>query len=378
MTHKKVLIATSRSFNGARARKPLIKLLLDEGHEVIVVANSEVIYDKEITDTGAEFYEMPFYRHGVNVLKDTAVLYKIYKLIRQQKPVLVHAFNPKPIFIVGIVSYLVKIKLFCVSVTGLGALGSNSLYSKAIEIVYKLALRNADVVFVENTHDLNFLIHNKIVVAEKCRVQIASGVNVHEYENIRKETSNQSIIFSFASRLVWNKGIKELFEVAKMMKTQHGDRVRFLIAGDLEIDHPNGVQEDYIQQAVDSGYIEYVGRLSAKDIPQFLKNCDVVVLPSYREGFSKFLMEGAAAGKALITTEVPGCMEIVREGVNGLLVKPGNIDSLFNACNHFMYRNDLIAKYGHASQRIAIDEFDFKITAPRSIEQYEKAGLSLL
>ncbi|GAA0423621.1 glycosyltransferase family 4 protein [Cocleimonas flava] len=377
MNDKKILLLTGRSFNGARSRKPVIELLLKKGYQVIIGANSEAVYDDEIRQSGAKFIDISFYRHGIKIFQDIQTILKVKKLIRTQKPKLVHAFNPKPIFIAGFVAYLTKVDKFCVTITGLGAIGNKGLSSIIIKLAYKLALHKADLVILENKHDLDFVLQNKITQKNKCRVQIASGVDVAAYNEVLTEKNNDVIIFAFASRLVWNKGIKELLSTAKRLHSEYGKQVEFIIAGDLEEEHPNGVPRDYIENAHKEGYINYLGRISSKEIPSFLQQSDVVVLPSYREGFSKILMEGAAAGKALISADIPGCREIVNHEITGLLVPPRDETALYNACKTLINNPSRIISYGKASRKHAIQDFDISVTAPKTLTCYREIGLQI-
>ena len=375
--NKECHIFTGRAFNAYRSRVPVAKIMQQKGYDVFLYASSDPPYDEEITKLGFKFIKLEFYRHGINFFRDILTIIRTLKIMALARSQLIHAFNPKPVMVTGLVAHIVKPTRYCVTLTGLGNTGSKGLRNKIINSVYKLSLKNAKIVFVENNEDKNYIIKNNIAEAEKIFVSIASGVDLSCYPfDVNRPKINRDILnVTFASRLVWSKGVRELLEASKELNRIFGKAIQIKIAGEYEPYHPEGVPQTCIEVSRKNGDIEYLGRVSATELPKILLESDVVVLPSYREGFSKILMEGAAAGNALVATNIPGCRELIRDGVNGYMVAAKNVPEIVEAIKKIFLERATLDRMKKNSRADAELLYDIKIVAVIVVNQYEKNGL---
>lgn len=370
VTEGAFLIVTGRAFNAWRARLPLAKMIKDNGYPVTVAAARDANYDARIQSEGVNFLHVPFYRFGVNLASDLMSIFVLASFLIGNHVKVCHVFNPKPILLMGLlIRFFPRTKLF-VTVTGLGDLDRGSVKTGAIRLAYKAAMSRATVVCLENQHDYDFVVRSGLVNAAKCVVAIASGVDTTLFPLRGKRQSDFPVRFLFASRLLESKGLRELLAASERLKSNYGDRVEVIVAGELETAHVAAVSTKQIEALHAAGVINYVGALSSEEVCVALLKADVAILPSYREGFSKFLMEGSAAGCALISTDIPGCREIVLDGQTGLTVAAKSESALLCAMRYYVENTDSIYKHGMAAQRNAREHFDITLTTERNFGFY--------
>lgn len=370
MTKKTILIVTGRAFNAWRARLPLAKLLRSDGCSVIIAASGDDYYNQKIKDEGINFVHVPFFRYGFKIVSELKAFTILAKFLHINSVDICHAFNPKPIFMLGIILRFFPKIIFFITVTGLGDFSGSSIKNGLIKFAYRFAMKRASHVCVENQHDYDFVLSNKLVSQDKCKIGIASGVDSTAFPIKSIRDPKLPIKFVFASRLLKSKGLLEFLAASEKIKLLYGNRVSIVLAGEDETGHPSAVSLDEIKVYQNSGIIKYVGALSSSEVCLLLKTTDIAVLPSYREGFSKFLMEGAAAGCALISTDIPGCREIVVNGKTGLTVPLGSSGSLFDAMKYYLDFPSTIAEHGQSAQMRARKKYDFKIIAAKNSSIY--------
>lgn len=374
---KKAIFVATRAFNLVRSRLPVMQTLKKLGWKVIAIGASQPNLDSILIREGIKFVDVPFYRYSFSIGKDLKAFYKLLVVIISFKPYFVHFFQPKPIILGGLLHNVLRNKFVSVfTVTGLGIVTHDSFKSRLFLKLYRFALRNASGVIVENNAIKNLLVNQKMISTGRIFVQISSGVNISRYKPSFK-MSGDTVKILFASRLLWSKGLKEFIKAAEELKKEFVNKVEFLIAGELEEEHRDGVPKDFIYEWHNKGIIKYIGKINIEDMPDLLKDVDIIVLPSYREGMSKILMEGAAAGKPLITTNIPGCREIVHHGKNGLLVSPKDYRELANALKIFILNPSLCVKYGKYSRVLAETLFDQSLIVKNTLEIYKKIGIPL-
>lgn len=379
MPKKTALFISGRSFNLVRSRLPVMKKLISQNWRVIAIGRSQPELDKVLRENKIEFVDMPFYRFGFSLTRDFAVFFRIYLMIVKYKPDLLHLFNPKPILLGGYVKYFFPKypKIFC-TITGMGFISGSGVKSRIILMAYTRALSCVDGIFFENENDKAVLL-KRLKKNIKHTVQISSGVNMQNYQTIIPSSPfPNKIKFLFASRLLWSKGIKELLAAFDQLAVSLPNTFEFSIAGELETDHREGVPKEVLISAANKDYINYLGKVALDDMAETILNHDVIVLPSYREGFSKILMEAAAAGKTLVASDIPGCREIVIDGENGFLVPPKNTSKLFSALSKVVVEPKRLASMGENSRKMAVEQFDERIIVDKTIDFYRKCGLEEL
>lgn len=369
-----ILIITGRAFNAWRARLPLALLLKKMNFDVTIMAHGDEYYTKKIEAFGVRFIDIPLYRHGIQLQAELICLVRIIKYLRLKENLICHAFNPKPIFLITLVSLLMPKLKFHVSITGLGDLSSNTLKIFFIKCAYRLACQKALTVCVENDAILEFLVENKIADQAKCKVMIASGVETKVYSKRIPDVQKNCVVFFFASRLLKSKGILDLLMASTMISKEFGSRVKIKIAGEFEPSHPSGVQRKIIETHVSDGIVEYLGNLTASDVINELEKSHVAILPSYREGMSKFLMEAAASGCASISYNIPGCREIISNNETGILVELRNSEELAAAMRFYLNNPIMATEHGLLAQKKAQETFDFSIVTPKYLDLYDQGA----
>lgn len=350
-------------------RLPLALAAKRKGYEVHVATMIGEASD-QITAVGLTHHELPLTRSGKNPLNELLVFTAIYKLFRKLKPALVHLVTIKPVLYGGLAARLVGVPGVVAAVSGLGfvfiAKGFKaSLIRVGVKSLYRLAFgkRNLRVIF-QNPDDRNSFVEADILAAEKTTLIRGSGVNLEHYLTNIEPDKYPTVIM--AARLLRDKGVGEFVEAARMIR-QQGIEVRFLLVGDVDPHNPATVTASELDLIRKEGCVELLGH--RKDIPELFASSSIVVLPSYREGLPRVLIEAAAAGRAVVTTDVPGCRDAIEPDVSGLLVPVRDATALADAIQRLIEDVDLCQRMGREGRRLAEKEF--------SIDKVVKAHLDI-
>ena len=354
---KKIIISANVIWTITNFRKELIKYLSSNGYKVICVASKDELsinLEQVLRELEIEFYQVNIDRKGVNPINDIRYIINLYNLYKKIAPDVILHFTIKPNIYGSFVASLLKIP----SINTINGLGSgiikNNFLSKIIKKMYRFSLKNSAKVFFQNEDDLKFFIENNIVNKDKVGIVPGSGVDIDRFKNIKKKT-NGKFTFLLIARLLKDKGIYEYIEAAKQIQRKYKN-VDFLLAGQFDKGNPSAIAQEDIKKYIDKKIISYIGLTS--NIEEFFELCDVIVLPSYREGLSRVLIEAASAYKPLIATDVPGCREIVQDNYNGLLCKPYNAECLFEALEKMIKTNKIdLDLMGRRSYQIAKEKF---------------------
>lgn len=324
---KRILILANNDIGLYNFRKELIQELQKKEFKIIIA----LPYGKKVDllkNMGCEYINTPLNRRGTNPLTDLKLLYKYIKIIKQKKPNQVITYTIKPNIYGGIACRFLKIK-YAANITGLGTVFQKENWKKKLVIfLYKSALKKAKVCFFENKENEQVFIKEGIIPIEKTCVLNGAGVNLEEFPFTRYPEESGEIRFLFIGRIMKEKGVDELFKVAKRIREENPN-VYFDIVGPLE-DNYKAIIDKLIQEDV----INYHGYQS--DVRPFIKRCHCVVLPSYHEGMSNVLLEGASMGRPLITNNIHGCLETVDNRVSGFLVKVRDSKDLYKKIKEFI------------------------------------------
>lgn len=234
---------------------------------------------------------------------------------------------------------------------------------------YGFKRKNLSVIF-QNKDDYNELKGLKILSSQNTIFFIkGSGVNLNEYHsNLLPETSKIKILFP--SRMLWDKGVKEVYEAALELKKEYYTKIEFILAGLADENNKAGVPQDILESWQDGTYLQWIGY--CQNMKKVYEDCHIVILPSYREGMPKSLIEAAAMGRALITTDAIGCKECVDEGVNGLKVPVGDAHALALAIRKLVDNPEMLTSMGKASRMKAEKEFDIVQVVNKHLEIYNQ------
>jgi len=360
---KKIAIISNVSWNLYNFRLSLMIAMRDNGYEVVAIAPYDR-YSQKIIDEGFEFHDIKMNAQGTNFIEDMKTTYNFYKLFKEISPDIICQYTIKPNIYGSFAAALLNIKTIN-NIAGLGTLFIKETFvTKVAKSLYKASQHSAEKVFFQNREDYNFFTTQGIINKNKCDILPGSGVDTIRFSPKEKSPSER-VRFLFIARMIWEKGIAEYVEAARIIKKKH-ENVEFCMLGFLEVENPGAVTKHEMNEWVDEGIINYLG-ISDK-VCEVIHTADCVVLPSYyREGTPKTLLESGSSGKPLITTDSIGCRDVVDDGVNGYLCKPRSSQDLANKLEMFLNLSDNEkSDMGDASRRKMKDEFDEKLV----IEKY--------
>ena len=307
-------------------RKDLIYALQKQGEIVAVVPKNDKW--QELCSIVDKAIELPLDRRGMNPIHDFSLFCKYRQILREIKPKLVITYTIKPNVYGGIACRMAHIP-YAVNITGLGsAIENGGLLRKFILMLYKVSLKGARVVFFENAANRDALVNAGVVPQGRNVVLNGAGVNLNDYP-YQEYPNDGTVRFLFVGRIMKEKGVDEFFVAAERMKKKYGKRVEFRMAGMFE-----EAYKQKIDELVNDGIIEYLGYQANMKSLYGAASC--VVLPSYHEGMSNVLLEAAATGRPLITSDIPGCREAVEDGVSGYICPAKDADALYDAMQRFV------------------------------------------
>lgn len=346
----RVIVAANSTWNLQNFRIGLIRALLHQGHEVTTVspdAEGVTINKSAIPHRRCDM------SRNISPLKDIGYARALFRLMKQEKPDIFLGFTIKP-NIYGCVSSRMAGVQAIPNISGLGAtfLGG-SITMRIVVLLYRLALSRAAIVFFQNRDDQSLFVAERIVRLNQSEVLPGSGIDLVRFS---QSDLSSDLRFLMIARLLGDKGVREYVNAARRLRARIPS-AKFLLLGELDRYNPARISRHELDEWVREGVVEYVG--SATDVRPHIRNASAVVLPSYREGLPRALLEAAAMGRPLIGTDVPGCREVVREGITGFLCQPRDANSLAAAMERFAniphQRRILMATN---ARRMAETEFD--------------------
>lgn len=293
-----------------------VKALLADGHEVHTIAPHDD-FTHYLTEAGCIHHDLKMDSRGANPVKDSLLIFELLSTYRRVKPDVILHYTIKPNVYGTLAAAILRIPSIN-NVCGLGTifLKKNLVSSIAIAL-YRLAFRFPKKVFFQNPDDRELFINEKIIASSVTDLVPGSGIDLSRFVPADFKR-NKTFTFLLVSRLITDKGIHEFIDAIRQLKAA-GIEAKFQILGAKDPKHKRGIKIKVIEEWISSGTVEYLG--TARDVRPFIQQADCVVLPSYREGTPRTLLEAASIAKPIITTDVPGCHQIVTDGHNGLLCK---------------------------------------------------------
>ena len=365
---KTIIISSNTSWSICNFRLNLIRTLKEKGYKVVIVAP----YDKyaDLLKEEFEYHDIFINPKGTNPIEDLKTLWQYYRVYKRIKPQLAFHYTIKP-NIYGTLAAKLNNTVSIAVTTGLGyAFINENIVSKIVKMMYKFSLKYAYQVWFLNRDDENIFIKNNIINKEKSFVLPGEGIDTTKFEPIKIEKKDNTFRFLLIARMLWDKGIGEYVEAAKIVKQKYTN-VEFLLLGPTGVDNPTAISKEQIQKWVDEGIVKYLG--VTDDVRNEIAKADCIVLPSYREGTSRVLLESAAMTKPIITTNVPGCKEVVDDGVNGYLCKVKNAKDLADKMRKMInLSEEERIKMGKAGREKVINEFDEKIVINKYLRTIEE------
>ena len=318
----KVAIVLNTSWNIYNFRMGMVQSLINEGVEVYAIAPRDD-YSELLEEAGCKYVEVKMDSRGANPFKDSMLILELRKIYKDIRPDLIFHFTIKPNIYGTLAATSLNIPVVN-NVCGLGTVFlKEGIVSKVAVAMYRLAFKYPKKIFFQNKDDKALFIERQLVDQTKVDLLPGSGINTSHFQP--QERQQKDFTFLVISRLIHDKGILEYVNAIKKLK-QQGINARFQLLGPKDPAHKRGIDLATIDNWINSGTVEYMG--TTDDVRTFIKEADCVILPSYREGTPRTLLEAASMGKPLIATNVPGCTNVVDDQFNGLLCNLKDADDL--------------------------------------------------
>lgn len=353
-----VLIVASFADSLIKFRGDLIKEMLKRKQVVhVAFPFADESINAQLNSWGVVCHHLPLNRTGMNPISDAFLLYFLYRLISQIRPGTVLSYTIKPVIYGSLAARLAGVKRIYALITGLGYAfqGDNrrGLLRSLVQKLYRFALSGTKKVFFQNPDDRDLFRQLGIIATDKATYVVnGSGVDIRLFDI--SPLPALPVKFLLIARLLGDKGIREYIEAAKQIKLKHPN-VTFYLVGWID-ENPNAIKQYELDEWIAKGYVEFLGRLN--DVRPAIALASVYVLPSYREGTPRTVLEAMAQNRAVITTDAPGCRETVIDGYNGFLVPVKSVDALSEAMEKFIINPELIQSMGKAARQLAEDKYD--------------------
>lgn len=370
----KILFVANVSRDLYNFRVGLMRALKNKGFEIVCVAPKDGFSEKFIKEGFRYISVERLKREEKGLFKNLLLILDLYRIYKKEKPLLVLHYTIKPNIFGNISAKLARIKSFSI-VTGLGSFFvDKNITQILLKYLYRFSFCFTEKVFFLNKEDKELFIKDRIIVPNKVVLIKGEGINTELFSPEFCKgylKGNKKFIFLLIARLLWDKGVGEFVESAKRVKEKYPN-TEFWLLGPIDKANPTAIPIEIVKDWEGKGIIKYLG--VAEDVRPFICQSDVVVLPSYREGIPRSLLEAISMGKPIITTDTAGCREVIEDGKNGFLVKVKDVQSLTNAIIRFIElqeeeRNEM----GRYSRKKAIEEFDEKIIIDKYLEVIQEA-----
>ena len=351
-------------------RLPIMIELVKQGHTVYAICPRGDKFD-EFKKYGIEAIDYKVERKSLNPLKEIGTIRNIYRVIKPLNLDILQNFTAKPNIYGSIAGDKAKIPLIINAVTGLGSFYISKskkakLIKSVMEILYKHSNKKAHKVIFQNSDDMRYFVERDLVAKDKTVLIKSSGIDTEEFkpkEVLKTDVEKENITVLMIARAIWHKGIKEYYEAAGLLKDRG---IKFLLIGDTDNGNPSCADESFLK----NGNVTWLGHRD--DIKEQISKCDIFVLPSYREGVPRTLLEAASMAKAIVTTDTVGCREVVDDGVNGFLVPLKDSKTLAQRISILVEDKDLRDAMGKNGRIKALNEFDVNVVVKQYLEVYEE------
>jgi glycosyltransferase involved in cell wall biosynthesis len=353
-------------------RLSLAQAIRAAGQDVLLVSPPGP-YGEKLKALGFDWRPISMIRRSLNPLAELELLLALTRLFRRERPDLVHGFTIKCVVYGSFAARLAGIKAQVSAVAGLGYVfignePGTRLLRQAVRALLSLALGSrGNRLIVQNDTDRRQFLNEGLAPASRIRLIPGSGVDCDRFRPRASPRRAGPLRVLLSSRLLWDKGIDEFVKAAEQLSGEGRD-IDFVVAGAPDPGNPASISPDIIENWTKRGVIRWAGHV--EDMPSLLADADVIVLPSYREGLSKSLIEAAACGKALITTDVPGCRDVVRHEESGLLVPPRTSAPLAAAIARLDDDRNLMERLGEAARRRALSDFAEPMIISQTFDVY--------
>ena len=369
----KIIVVANTSWYLYNFRLPLLSELIAHGYRVYALAPYDA-YVHSLRKHGIKHINIDMVRSGLNPFADINLLSQFVKVYRQHKPNVVQHFTVKPVIYGTIAARLCNIKYIYNMVPGMGYVFTGTSFKKfwvqrIVRLLYKRTMKYSTHVFFQNVDDREYFIKYNLVNEEKTSIVPGTGVDTSKFKP-SQAVKKTGVTFIIAARMLWDKGMGEYVEAARRLRLKYKN-AHFWLMGPVDLDNPKGIKPTQLEQWNKEGVVQYLGMTD--DIKSYLAKADVIVLPSYyREGLPLSLLEGAAMGMPIVTTDSTGCRDVVEDGKNGFLVPVKDVAALAAAMKKFIKQPNLISQMGSESRKIACHKFDSRVAVREILKFYPR------
>ena len=353
----KILFSSNIAWSIYSFRSGLLSQLQKDGHQIYTLAKEDS-YAKKLIDLGFYFYNISINNNSKNPVKDLILVLQYIKIYKKIKPDIILHNAIKPNVYGTIAAGLLGIPVVN-NISGLGTLFIKQSFSTRIaKYLYKFSQRFATIVFFQNLDDKTLFTQSKLVKPEKARLIPGSGVNTQVFHpKYNTNQKNTAFEFLMIARLINDKGLQEYLSAARILRKKYQDRIRFSLLGPFYTTNETAITPNELKTWQDAGTINYLGETDL--VAQEIAHADCIVLPSYREGLSKVLIEASAMGKPIVTTDVPGCKDVVKDGYNGFLCRAKDSEDLADKMEKmFLLDKQDFKQMGQNGRQKALEIFD--------------------
>lgn len=356
---KKILVVSSATKSLVGFRLKMMKKFQELEYQVIAVGDqSEGEWIRKLQKNQIIYFQLDVNRTGMNPFSDLQTLRQLVRIFKREKPSKIFLYNPKTVIYGCIAAKISKIESVYALIAGLGSIIRDTPVTLKQNIVrdimlleYRVSLKSAQKILFQNRDDMRTFINLKLVESSKCHIVNGSGVDLQEFP---QEPLPEQPAFLMVGRLLKDKGIMEYLKACAIVKQKYPS-CRCMLVGPFDT-NPSAIKEENLQPYIERGIIEYFGY--QKDVRPYLKQCSVYVLPSYHEGTPRSVLEAMSMGRAVITTDAPGCRETVADGKNGYLVPIKNADQLAEKMIWLYEQPEIAKQMGEQSRKIAEEKYD--------------------
>jgi glycosyltransferase involved in cell wall biosynthesis len=350
-----------------------VRTLLDQGHEVHTIA-PEDDFTPLLRQAGCHHHKVRMDSRGANPIMDSALIVEFYSIYKKVRPDIILHYTIKPNVYGTLAASMLKIPVIN-NVCGLGTVFlKDNLVSAIAILLYKISFRFANKVFFQNPDDLDLFVNRKLVPSGVVDLLPGSGIDLKKFQPSTYKR-NKKFTFLLISRLITDKGVMEYIEAVKKLKAS-GIDARFQVLGAIDELHKRGIKTKVVQDWIDSETIEYLG--TTKDVRPFIHQADCVVLPSYREGTPRTLLEAASSCRPIIATDVPGCNHVVKDNFNGLLCKLKDADDLAEKMKQMAgLEEETLIRFGLNGRAKVEQDYDESVVINKylhTISEFKKAS----
>ena len=358
-----IAIVINTSWNIYNFRKGLIKAFLEKGWKVTAIAPRDK-YSAKLVDMGCNFVHVPINSSSTNPARDTRLILRFRTIFKQVDPNVLLMYTIKPNTYGSMAAHRLGIPVIN-NISGLGtSFLTSGILNRIVKVLYRKSLKHSQKVFFQNSEDRDLFIKESLISESQSEVLPGSGIDLDHFTPMQGIDNNEFTVLMIA-RLLVEKGVNEYIEAAEQLSQK--EKYKFILVGEYPSGHSRRIDKRLLDRSISEGIIDYRGH--SDDIRTLIGGSNLVVLPSYREGLPRTLLEGAAMGKPLVASDVPGCKDVVLHGRNGYLCQPGDATDLASKISEIAAlpveeRNSM----GESSRKLVESQFSEEIVISKYLQ----------